>query len=100
MEYVIIDQRSNIDYKEEHYNNSINIEENTLHELLRDNELVKYNINKDTVIFFYCYGGACAKRSTTLLSKLGYRVFNLGGYEDIMSNKEYVDRLIEWNVYE
>jgi rhodanese-related sulfurtransferase len=100
VDHIVIDQRDKKEYEQEHYKDAVNIEEEELLSLLGHNKLNIYNINKDTIIFLYCYGGNCAKRTTVLLSKLDYKCINLGGYEDIKHNTKYIEQLINWNVYE
>ena len=70
---VLLDVRSEDEYKEGHLEGSINIP---------INRLAAISISKETPLFVYCLSGARSKRAATFLKAAGYDVVNIGGLVD------------------
>lgn len=60
---VLLDVRSEQEYKDGHLEGSIN---------LPINKIAGIDISKDTPLFVYCLSGARAGRAVTFLQKIGY----------------------------
>lgn len=74
-ESVILDVRSNQEYKEGHLNGAICI---PLFEL--EGTINKYIPDKNKLIIVYCQSGARSKRAVKILEKLGYtNIFEIEG---------------------
>ena len=79
-EYVIIDVRTKEEYDESHVVNSINIPYDEIDS--------KIDIDKDKVIFVYCKSGRRSSIAYDTLTTMGYKVYDLGAYENIDLPKE------------
>lgn len=73
-EYVIIDVRTKEEYDEEHVKDAINISYDVIN---------NSNLDKNKVIFVYCKSGNRSKMAYNTLTKLGYKVYDLGAISDI-----------------
>ena len=67
---VLLDVRSEQEYKDGHIEGSIN---------LPINRLPTISLAKDTPIFAYCFSGARSRRAAAFLKKAGYDAVNIGG---------------------
>ena len=67
---VLLDVRSEQEYKDGHLEGSIN---------MPINKIAGIDISKDTPRFVYCLSGARAGRAVAFLQKIGYDAVNLGG---------------------
>lgn len=67
---VLLDVRSEQEYKDGHLEGSIN---------MPINKIAGIDISKDTPLFVYCLSGARAGRAVAFLQKIGYDAVNLGG---------------------
>ena len=74
-DYIIVDVRTPLEYKEKHVVDAINI---PYGEVTNDVSLFK---NK--IVLLYCKSGKRANMAYESLYALGYTVYNLGGIEDI-----------------
>ncbi|MCI8574896.1 MAG: rhodanese-like domain-containing protein [Bacilli bacterium] len=74
-DYVIVDVRTSEEYLEEHVKDAINIP----YDILEDN----INISKEKMIFVYCYSGGRSKIAYETLTKMGYKVYDLGAISKI-----------------
>ena len=79
-DYIIIDVRTPLEYEEEHIIDAINI---PYGEVTNDTSLYK-----DKVILLYCKSGFRADIAYQTLYNLGFKVYNMGGIEDINLPKE------------
>lgn len=79
-EYVIIDVRTKEEYNEGHLVDAINIPYDEIDE---DTDL-----DKDKIVFVYCRSGNRSSIAYKTLNKLGYEVYDLGGYDSINLPKE------------
>lgn len=79
-EYVIIDVRTKEEYNEGHIKTSINIPYDEIDESI--------NIDKNNIVFVYCKSGNRSKFAYDKLVSLGYRVYDLGAYNNIDLEKE------------
>ena len=79
-EYVIIDVRTKEEYNEQHIVGAINIP----YDEINQNEI----INRDKAIFVYCKSGNRSEIALNELSSLGYRVYDLGAFNNIDLPKE------------
>ena len=79
-EYLIIDVRTEEEYKEGHIKESINIPYNEIDENIE--------IDKDKIIFVYCRSGNRSRIAQEKLTQLGYIVHDLGAYNNIDLPKE------------
>ncbi len=71
---VIIDVRSNFEFKTNHFIGAINIPLFNLH------SITSRVINRNTNIFLYCSSGLISEDGKKMLRKLGYKnVYNMGG---------------------
>lgn len=64
---ILIDVRSNQEYKEGHLEGAINV---PLYNL--KNDISKYVSNKEDVLILYCSSGYRSKKAEDLLKKIGY----------------------------
>ena len=79
----IIDLRSVEKYNSNHIPNSINVPSDKL--LLNPS----YYLDIDKCYYLYCQHGFTSYNVCSILSRLGYNVFNIsGGYEEWLFNKE------------
>ncbi len=67
---VLLDVRSEEEYKDGHLEGSINIPLN---------KIAGITLSKDTPLFVYCLSGGRAGRAVAFLQKSGYDAVNLGG---------------------
>lgn len=67
---VLLDVRSEDEYKDGHIEGSINIPLN---------KLAAIDLPKETPIFVYCLSGGRAGRAAAFLQKAGYDAVNIGG---------------------
>lgn len=67
---VLLDVRSEQEYKEGHVPGSVNFP---------INKLPTFNAPKETPIFVYCLSGARANRACAFLQQQGYYAVNIGG---------------------
>ena len=79
-EYIIVDVRTKEEYEESHLVDSINlpydeIDENT-------------NLSPEKIIFVYCKSGRRSQVAYSILTKLGYTVYDLGAFSEIDLPKE------------
>ena len=79
-EYLIIDVRTEEEYKEGHIKESINIPYDEIDENIE--------IDKDKIIFVYCRSGNRLRIAQETLTQLGYVVHDLGAYNNIDLPKE------------
>lgn len=77
-EYVIIDVRTNDEYKSKHIKGAINIPYDELNN----------SLDKDKVIFVYCKSGGRSSIAYTKLTNMGYTVYDLGAFDTIDLPKE------------
>ena len=68
-DYIIVDVRSEAEYKQGHIVDSINIPYG---------EISKSNLDKDQVVFVYCRSGNRSEIAYHTLKSLGYDVYSLG----------------------
>lgn len=74
-EYVILDVRSDSEYREEHVVDAINISYDKINKNIK--------LDKDKIIFVYCKSGKRSKLAYDKLSEYGYKVYDLGGISNI-----------------
>ena len=79
-EYIILDVRTDEEFKESHLVDAINIS----YDLIDEN----IELDKEKIIFVYCNSGNRSKIAYDKLIKLGYRVYDLGAYSNIYLPKE------------
>lgn len=79
-EYIILDVRTDEEFKESHLVDAINIS----YDLIDEN----VDLDKEKIIFVYCKSGNRSKIAYDKLIKLGYRVYDLGAYSNIDLPKE------------
>ena len=79
-EYIIIDVRTEDEYKTSHVVGSLNIPYDQI------NEEIKLDANK--ILFVYCMSGTRSKIAFDTLVKLGYKVYDLGAFSEIDLPKE------------
>ena len=77
--YIILDARTQAEYNQGHIKGAINIP----YDIISKNDF-----DKDTVIFVYCQSGNRSETAYHTLNSLGYRVYDLGAYEQINLPKE------------
>ena len=78
-EYIIVDVRTKEEYNESHLVDAVNIAYDEINEDSLD-------INK--IIFVYCFSGRRSKMAYDYLTGLGYRVYDLGAFNEIDLPKE------------
>lgn len=78
-DYIIVDVRTQAEYNQGHIKGAINIP----YDIISKNDF-----DKDTVIFVYCQSGNRSETAYHTLNSLGYRVYDLGAYEQINLPKE------------
>ena len=74
--YQILDVRTREEYGKDHINGAFNVPYDEINELIP--------IDKDTIIFVYCKSGNRSKIAAEKLIDLGYKVYDLGAYENII----------------
>lgn len=74
-DYIIVDVRTPLEYEEKHIVDAINI---PFGEVTND-----VSLYKDKVVLLYCKSGKRADIAYESLYALGFKVYNLGGIEDI-----------------
>lgn len=77
-EYIIVDVRSEAEYRTSHISGAINIPYDQI-----DN-----NLDKTKTIFVYCMSGTRSKIAFNTLTNLGYDVYDLGAFSEIDLPKE------------
>ena len=77
--YVLIDVRTESEYNELHIKDSINIP----YDQINDKD-----IDKSKIVLVYCASGKRSKFAYDELSKLGYKVYDLGSINSIDLEKE------------
>ena len=80
-DYIIIDVRTKEEYNSGHIKDSINIPYDELEK--------EIEIDKKTVLFVYCKSGNRSNVAYNTLTNLGYKVYDLGAYENIELEKVY-----------
>lgn len=76
---IILDVRSQQEYKEGHINNSINI---PVYDLEKN---AKSKLNNDNIIIVYCSAGIRSKRALQILKKMGYKnLYNIEGGIEVL----------------
>ena len=78
--YLIIDVRTKEEFNSSHIKDAINIPYNEIDENI--------DLDKNKIIFVYCYSGGRSTKAAETLSKLGYIVYNLGAIDNIDLPKE------------
>lgn len=78
--YIIIDVRTEDEFTTSHISGAINIPYDEIGE--------SSNIDKDKTIFVYCRSGTRSKIAFDKLTKLGYKVYDLGAFSEINLPKE------------
>ncbi len=78
--FVIIDVRTKEEYNTGHIKDAINIPYDEIAE--------KINISKNINIFVYCRSGNRSSIAFKTLSDMGYKVYDLGAFNDIKLEKE------------
>lgn len=78
-EYKIIDVRTEEEYRIEHIKDSINIPVN---------EIENIELDKNITILVYCKSGNRSKIAYNTLKSMGFRVYDLGAYNEIDLPKE------------
>lgn len=76
--YIIIDVRTNEEYKESHLKGSINIPYDEINE----------DLDKNKTILVYCQSGRRSKIAYDKLNSLGFTVYDLGAFSEINLPKE------------
>ena len=79
-EYVILDVRTKEEYDEAHLVEAINIPYNEINETIE--------IDKDKVVLVYCRSGNRSSIAYDVLESLGYKVYDLGAFNEIDLPKE------------
>lgn len=79
-EHIIIDVRTNEEYKESHVKNSINIPYDEIDKNI--------NLDKNKIIFVYCMSGKRSEIAHDKLKSYSYTVYDLGAYPSIDLEKE------------
>ena len=79
-DYIIVDVRTKEEYDSLHVVDSVNMPLDTINE--------NVTLDKDKLIFVYCKSGNRSKKASDLLTSYGYRVYDLGGIENIYLPKE------------
>lgn len=79
-EYIIIDVRTKEEYEELHIKDAINIPYDKIDENI--------NIDKTKIIFVYCRSGNRSNIAYNTLINLGYKVYDLGAFDNINLDKE------------
>ncbi len=79
-DYIIVDVRTNDEYQTGHIKGAINIPYNEIHEGI--------NLDKNKTIMVYCKSGKRSAIAYETLTKLGYKVNDLGAYDKIDMEKE------------
>ena len=78
--YIIVDVRTKEEYDEGHLVGAINIPYDVIDESI--------DIEKNNIVFVYCRSGNRSSIAYNTLTKLGYEVYDLGGYATIDLPKE------------
>ena len=79
-EYVILDVRTKEEYDEGHLVEAINIPYDQINETIE--------IDKDKVVLVYCRSGNRSGIAYDILEDLGYKVYDLGAFNEIDLPKE------------
>lgn len=78
--YIVVDVRTTEEYNTSHVVNSINIP----YDEIKSN----INLDKEKMILVYCESGTRSKIAYDMLKGLGYKVYDLGAYDEINLDKE------------
>lgn len=78
--YIVVDVRSENEYKMSHVVDSINIPYNEID--------LGVNLDKDKTILVYCMSGNRSSIAYDTLTKLGYDVYDMGAFSEIELPKE------------
>ncbi len=78
--YIIVDVRNEEEYNEGHLKNALNIPYNEIND--------KINLDKNKTILVYCKSGNRSSIADNKLTNLGYKVYDLGAYDNINLPKE------------
>lgn len=78
-DYIIVDVRSESEYRQGHIVDSINIPYS---------DISKSDLDKNKYIFVYCRSGNRSEVAYHTLKSLGYKVYDLGAYDNIKLPKE------------
>lgn len=78
--YIIVDVRTEEEYKTSHLKDSINISYDEIDESVE--------LDKNKTILVYCKSGTRSKIAYNTLVNLGYKVYDLGAFSDISLPKE------------
>ncbi len=78
--YIIVDVRTEEEYNISHLKDSINIPYDEIDKSIK--------LDKNKIILVYCKSGTRSKIAYNNLTNLGYKVYDLGSYEEINLPKE------------
>ncbi len=78
--YIVIDVRTEEEYNTGHVVGALNIPYDEIDEHV--------DLDKNKTILVYCKSGNRSGTAYTILKDLGYKVFDLGAYQDISLEKE------------
>lgn len=78
--YIIVDVRTESEFAKEHVKGALNIPYDEIDEHI--------SLDKDKIILVYCLSGNRSKNAYDTLKELGYKVIDLGSYNDIDLEKE------------
>ena len=78
--YIVVDVRTNEEYKESHVKGSINIPYDEIDE--------NTDLDKTKTIMVYCKSGVRSNKAYNTLKELGYNVIDLGAYDKVELDKE------------
>ena len=78
--YIIVDVRTESEYKQSHIKKSINIPYDKIDK--------NTNLDKSKTILVYCKSGVRSSKAYNILKNLGYDVVNLGSFDSIDLEKE------------
>ena len=79
-EHIIVDVRTKEEYEELHIKDAINIPYDEIDEYV--------DLDKEKIIFVYCRSGRRSEIAFQTLTKLGYKVYDMGGISEIDLPKE------------
>lgn len=78
--YIIVDVRTEEEYEEGHLKHALNIPYDEINENTK--------LDKDKVVLIYCKSGNRSSMAEDILINLGYKVHNLGAFDNINLPKE------------
>lgn len=79
--FILLDVRSSQEYYEYHIPRAINISVESL-----DQDSTSLLLTKDKIIVIYCKSGVRSLKAAELLNNFGYKVYNLGGIDNLSSS--------------